>query len=192
MTDDRKFEEFEDALRNQPRYLLSAEATERHLKMLADLAAQPDPAPKPHTPRARRLIWLGAAITVLAGAGAGTAAALGLFAAPPTDRGIAHCYTTADLNDPNNHTDFAVMQTPSDTAPSLHDAAASALDICRGGWLQGRFSATDPKIVRTPQAPPWNYPVPPLVACVLPSGQVGVFPGPSETCGNLSLPNALT
>lgn len=128
---------------------------------------------------------IGAALVVASGVGVGTAAALGAFhAEPPTDRRTAHCYTTASLSDPTNHEDFAVATGGN---PSLHDAATSALDVCRGGWLQGRYSTTDPEIALDPKPPPWNYPVPPLVACVLKNGQVGVFPGRAATCQRLGL-----
>lgn len=187
MTDDREDStEFDDAVRRLGDLRLSEESRRRHLSMLADLTNASAPDARPPRRRARRgVLVIGAAVVVASGVGIGTAVALGAFSsAPPTDRRIAHCYTTANLSDPSNHEDFAVA---SGGNPSLRDAASSALDICRGGWLQGRYSAEDPKIALNPKPPPWHYPVPPLIACVLKNGQVGVFPGQAATCQQLGL-----
>lgn len=187
MTDDPD-DEFLAALRRIPRYRLSDEAKERHLRALAELAAQPGPAPRrfPWLRFHPRRIWVIVAVAVGAlGAGVGTAAALGVFESP-TDRTIAHCYATADLHEPNNHMNFAVAA-PSGGNPSLHDAANSALEICTGAWQQGRLSTTPPYVTRpSPDATP-GHPVPTLIACVLPSGQVGIFPGSEQTCLELDL-----
>lgn len=180
MNDDK----FDDLFNELPELRISDAAREQHLRLINQLTTQTRVTPH----RWRKWAIVMTAAVGFSGVGLGTAAALGLFASP-TDRRIAYCYTTADLHDPTNREDFSVATSPQDTNPSLHDAAASALDICAGGWQQGRFSATDPKISLDPKAPPWNHPIPHLVACVLPNGAVGVLPGSVNTCTDLGLPN---
>ncbi|HEY3737774.1 MAG TPA: hypothetical protein VGL26_10050 [Jatrophihabitans sp.] len=181
-------DEFDVALRRVAEARLSQSARERHRVMLAALAAaEPELLPPERPLRRRRTVLIATVAAVLAaGVGVGSAAAAGAFrSAPPTDRRIAHCYTTASLTDPHNHEDFTVAS--DGTNPSLPDAASHAMDICTGGWLQGRYSSTDPKVLLDPKPAPWNYPLPHLIACVLPSGEVGVFPGTVTTCTELGL-----
>lgn len=164
-------------------------AAEQHLAMLADLTRTEPTKARRRWKRPVALIAVG--VLVVGGAGVGTAAAFGVFSQAPADRSIAHCYATADLDDPTNHTDFMVAVTPQENdADGVGDAAAAALEVCTGGWAQGRFSATDPK-VSDPHPSRTDYPVPPLVACVLPDGSVGVLPGDPRTCAALGLPTAL-
>lgn len=177
---------FDELFTEQPDLRISSAARDQHLRLLDHLAQ----GRRTHTRWWRKWAVILAASLGLGAAGLGTAAAFGAFSAP-TDRRIAYCFTTADLNDPANREEFTVATAPNDTNPSLRDAAASALDICAGGWQQGRFSATNPKISLDPKPAPWNYPVPPLVACVLPNGSVGVFPGDTTTCASLGLPTAM-
>lgn len=177
---------FDELFSRQPELRISSAAREQHLRLISQLTQKPR--------KSRHRGWKKWAIVLsatvgLSAAGLGTAAALGAFT-PPTDRRVASCFTTVDLHDPANREDFAVATSPDDSNPSLHDAAASALDICAGGWQQGRFSATDPKISLDPKPAPWDYRVPSLVACVLPDGTVGVFPGDATTCASLDLPTA--
>lgn len=181
---------FDDQVRKLPRYQLSEETKARHLRMLAELAS----TDKQHTSfrrhpqwaRRRRALAIVGIVVVTGGASVGTAAALGLFSAKPTDRKFATCYATDDVNGKDNHLDITVA-TGGDGNASEKDAANSAMDICTGAWQQGRLSATDVKVHEDPQSPPWNRKVPPLIACVLPSGQVGIFPGTSQTCRDLGL-----
>ena len=177
---------FDDAARRLGELRLSEDARRRHLSMLAGLTSGSAPSVRRSRLRGRRGVLVAVAAAVVAGGvGVGTAAALGAFrSAPPTDRLVARCYTTDSLDDPTNHEEFMVA---TGGHPSLRDAASSALDICRGGWSQGRYSASDPKVLLDPKPPPWDYPVPPLVACVLKNGEVGVFPGPDATCQQLGL-----
>lgn len=177
-------EDFDEAVRQLPRYELTEAEQEQHLRMLAAL-----PEGRSRSRRRRRLAILACAVVGIGGVGVGTAAAFGVFSAPPTDRNMGHCYATADLSDPHNHSDFMVALPPGEAQTTLNDAASQAMDICTGAWMQGMLSTTDPKL-REPQPPPWNRPVPPLIVCVLPSGQVGVFPGDKTTCARLGLPVA--
>ena len=172
------------------RYEIDPQVAERHLAMLASLAAHSDQVRSRRRWR-RSVAFIPAGVLVTAGAGVGTAAAFGVFSQAPADRGIAHCYATADLDDPGNHTDFMVAVSPQEVHPGgIGDAAAAAMEVCAGGWAQGRFSATDPK-VSDPHPDRTDFPVPPLVACVLPDGSVGVFPGDPRTCTLLEVPQAL-
>lgn len=168
-------------------YRIDPAVADRHLAGLMS-----EPAPLARSSRRRgRVVLVAAVVVATVGAGIGTAAAFGVFSAPPTERGIAHCYATVDLDDPSNHTDFMVAVTPEEQdADGIGDAAAAALEVCSGGWAQGRFSATDPK-VSDPHPSRIDFPVPYLVACVLPDGSVGVFPGNDRTCAGLNLPSAL-
>lgn len=178
--------DFDELFSQQAELPISESAREQHLRLIHQLTQL---SQKPRRWRWKRWTIVLAAVVGVSGAGFGTAAALGAFT-PPTDRRTATCFTTMDLHDPTNREDFAVATSPDDANPSLRDAAASALNICAGGWKQGRFSTSDPKISLDPKSAPWNYPVPPLVACVLPNGEVGVFPGDAPTCASLRLPNA--
>lgn len=185
---------FDDLARriSEQRFQISDAAADRHRQQLQDLVDATSRTPaRPPVPRRRlRMIsTITAGVITTAAIGVGTAAAFGVFSTPPTLRDIAHCYTTVDLDDPDNHNDFAValdFDHPNPTA----DAAALALEICTGGWAQGRFSDTDPKII-DPQSTRTDYPVPPLTACVLDDGSVAVFPGGEQVCTDLGIPNAL-
>jgi len=183
-------EEFDDAVRGLPRAELSPEAKERHLQMLADMAGDSRKAaegtqPRRRSPRRRALV-IAIAVLTIGLVGVGTAAAFGFFSAKPTDRRVAVCYATADLSNAANHFDVAVA-TSGGRSPTERDAAGSALQICAGAWQQGRLSDKPPMVREDPREPPWTYPVPALIVCVLPTGQVGVFPGKPVTCQGLGL-----
>ena len=73
--------------------------------------------------------------------------------------------------------------------------ADHALEVCAHTWRIGGIAATkpyhrelDPWYVDFEGPEPPTYPVPDLVACVLPDGQVGVFP--NTDCATLGLPEA--
>lgn len=183
--------EFDDQIRDLPRFRLPEEVKERQLRMISELAEDRHvPTPRSHgRPTRRRAVLIAGIAVVTAGAGVGTAAALGLLSAKPTDRRFASCYATDDVHSTTNHLDITVA-TPSGADPTEKDAANSALDICTGAWQQGRLSSTDPHVKEDPEPPPWNRKVPPLIACVLPSGQVGIFPGTEPSCQQMGLPAA--
>ena len=186
---------FDDNARRLPRYELSEEAKKRHRDLLASLNdAAPATSEESSTPlivqppakrRPKRGLAIGTAIVVLCGAGVGTAAALGVFSAEPTDRGVAYCYATAQTDGPR--TTFSVAGSPD----QIGDSAASALAICRKQWGTGAVRASEPYLVRdadTNQPP--TFPVPALAACVLEEGTLGVFPGSDKVCAQLGLANA--
>lgn len=186
-------DDFVAALRRSPRPRLSDEARERHLRALSMLTNAHTVQPATEARRRYRIrrAWVPVVVAVSAlGAGVGTAAALGAFTTP-TDRSIAHCFATASLNLSGNHIDFTVAA-PDTGNPSIEDAATAAMAICADAWRQGRLSSTVPYVSwPAPGAAPQSNPVPPLIACVLPSGRAAVFPGDETTCSRLGLRAAL-
>lgn len=173
--------DFDRAMRDLSKRHVSEPTRRRHLEMFACLAASRDRRRR----RRRIAILTTCGVLGLSAAGVGTAAALGVFAQAPTDRHIAHCYATPDLHDPGNYSDISILD-----GSSLGDVAKEAIDICHEQWRLGQLNKTSPK-VRPPQAETIAQPAPSLIACVLPSGQVGVFPGNESTCASLNLPLAL-
>jgi hypothetical protein len=184
--------QLDDLLRRVPAPPLAAESSERLLDELllrldADLlAAERTAAPSAPARRGwrvgrrpRRVAVVAAAAAVLVGLG-GTAVAMLAFEHAPV-RDLAHCfpYATTDVDRPGLGPDV--------TLAGGADSAAQALDLCRAEWRSGALVATPP-YVGTPGGTP--QPVPPLVACVLPTGVVGVFPGPPETCTRLGFPRS--
>lgn len=136
----------------------------------------------PH--RSRRV----ATVSVIAGLGVvvvgGVAAAGVLLAAKPaTDRTTGRCYSTisSDFGDDFPGSSMANAARPGGATPELPPVA---LEDCAAAWRAGAMAA--PGSNPSPNAA-GEYPVPPLVACVLPSGQAAVFPGPPTTCAALGL-----
>ena len=67
------------------------------------------------------------------------------------------------------------------------DSATAALDICSSLWSQDYLVSTYPYLGDGTDAPRSRSH--PLVACVLPGGEVGVFPT-TQTCEQLGLPRS--
>lgn len=63
---------------------------------------------------------------------------------------------------------------------------ATLLADCAATWRAGAFQIGSPGIHSDVTGD--EYPVPDLVACVLPDGEAAVFPGDSTTCDRLGLP----
>lgn len=178
---------FDEAVRHLPRYELPAHVEAEQLCMLSELTRTEPRRTRLGVATARhRAAVVAASVVVLLGVGAGAAAALGVFAAKPTDRTIGVCYATANLDRADNHFDIAVAQDGGGN-PSERDAASSAREICGGAWQQGRLTSTPPYTREEPLPGPADREVPPLVVCVLRTGQVGVFPGAADTCSALRL-----
>jgi hypothetical protein len=135
------------------------------------------------TPRWRRRFILGIAIAAVLG-GAATGITL-LRSSPVTDRNTARCYTSADVGKGEvfSGTTVAVPGVPGSKAQ-----VDNALSLCSDLWRQG-FLLPGTAGMQRP-APKTNNAVPPLTACVLPSGIAGIFPGDSQTCEALGLPLA--
>lgn len=179
----RTFDDFAD---DQTDQAIDQATQARHLTYLRSLPAGPGDRASADRRRGRqRLVVAGLAAGILIAAGGGTAAALGLFG-EASDTTTGYCYATADLNDSsNNRTEFAAAGT--DEHPN--DAAAGGIDVCAAYWRSGVFTGGGVDPSRPPTG--GSEPVPPLVACVLPSGKAAVFPGDPTTCHSLGL-TALT
>lgn len=187
---------FEDDARNLPTYRLSDEAKARHRDMLLNLPdgvksvsttpGVPDALTVRRSARRKGLIVAVTAVALTVG-GLGTAAALGVFSEKPTDRSIAYCHATADVDGP--HAQFSVAGSADDARPG--DSAVAALSICKKEWGTGAVRGQEPYLVRDVDLnlPP-TFPVPELMACVLPQGQVAVMPGGATVCAQLGLANA--
>lgn len=161
------FDDFATEFRDVP---LPAAAQERHRTLLREAARQ-DAAPAAPTRRRRRLPGLlpGLAVAVLL-IGGGTATATYFLSASAERTDTAFCFGSLSLDESvGNRVEFAVEG----TARSLGDAAAAGFDICARYWADGTLGS------RTG--------VPDFVACVLPSGHAGIFPGDLGTCSALDL-----
>jgi hypothetical protein len=127
-----------------------------------------------------------AVVGILGVIAVGGVAAAGAFLAPKpaTDRGTGRCYSTisSDFGDHFPGSSMGNAAPPGGAAPALPPLAIAD---CAASWRAGAmtFPGTHP----SPNAA-GDYPVPPLVACVLPSGEAAVFPGPPSTCASLGLP----
>lgn len=182
---------------------LSPQAKARHLQMLAaEQVATPAPAIL-NRGRRRRRGWIGATagVAVLV-VGVGSAAAW-VGRTEPTVRDTARCFALAtsefDDFDASGGAFFDVTYL-SDPVPGVEgnptdQTAEHALESCAYAWEIGGIAATkpyqrdlDPWYVDFDGPKPATHPVPDLVACVLPTGQVGVFP--DTDCAALDLPDA--
>ena len=156
-------------------------------QLLAELVSSQSGAPKaplrwvPHT--VRGVIVAGLVVCTIVGGGA--AAAVLLRPQNPTVRNEARCYTKVS-------TDFSASF-PGSTITILRPNGGGYADVpdaviaaCASGWRQGGLGQPRPG----PNSPPptGQFPVPALVACVLPDGEAAVFPGGPKTCEQLGLP----
>jgi hypothetical protein len=182
---------------------LSAEAKARHLQILAAEQAAIAASPIRNGGHGRRRGWItataGIAVVVV---GVGTAAAW-VGRAEPTVRDTARCFAIATTEfDDFDASDGAFFDLTylSDPVPgvegnSTDQTAEHALEVCAMSWRIGGIAATkpyqrdlDPWYVNFEGPEPATYPVPNLVACVIPTGHVGVFP--DTDCAALGLPDA--
>ena len=135
--------------------------------------------------RRRRVTVVVIAALTVSVVGGGMAVALSKLR--PSEPAMVRCFAvvTTDFNNPGLGFDLGVAAAPGGTAPS---AAAQGLDQCGQAWFRGELSGSDPHLPT--DFPGGDQPIPHLVACVLPEGFVGVFPGPAGTCAALGLPEA--
>jgi hypothetical protein len=153
-----------------------ARTRERHLELLrATIAADTATVvPIERARRRRRVVAVVAATAVVLGA---TAAAT-IAWQRASNRTEVRCFPKV-VTDYDNPVYGDTMQI--DT-----DSASAALDICSSLWSSDFLVSTYPYTGDGSRAP---QEVPPLVACVLPNGEVGVFPT-SQTCEQLGLPRS--
>jgi hypothetical protein len=159
------------------------------MSLLAGIAASPG-----RQPRISRRGWTTAAVAACAVAACGTASAIVFLPAQPARvHDSARCYLRAstDFGDSFPGTTIAMAiavphgQPPPSKPPAVN-VPAQAISVCGALWRQGFLRPGAARIARP--APGTHDPVPPLVACVLPSGQAAVFPGTTHTCARLGLP----
>lgn len=131
------------------------------------------------------------AVLGLLGGGVATATVL-LQPAEPERTDIVTCFATATapLDDPATFVQVTYLTAEDDPEAT----AGAALELCARPWSLGELSETPPYVrpVADPNAAPADSPVPPLVACVLPDGTVGVFPGSAAVCQRRSLAPSLS
>ena len=142
--------------------------------------------------RVRRRLVLVASAAVGAVLVVGGVAAAGsiLSARSADDRGSARCYSavSSDFGDGFPGTTVGVAVAPGRSAA---DVPSQVLEVCSSVWAAGLFRPGGPQASAAPGQRsgtlPTDLPVPELDACVLPSGQAAVFPGPAGTCARLGL-----
>jgi hypothetical protein len=123
--------------------------------------------------------WVVAAVGAAGVIGGGASVAVAAITIDrATDRVIAHCF-------PSVSTNFGSAGPGLDVNTTSSDTAATALSLCSAAWSSGLLRPTTPYIGEPSRR--GQFPVPALVACVLPTGEVGVFPGASGICQHLSL-----
>lgn len=175
---------FDDIALQQQRYTMDSEEASRQRAVLMAMVTGESELGRRRGRRRSMVIAMAAGTIALAGVG--TAAALGVFSAPPSDRTVAYCYGSTDLSQgPANRFEFAVVD-----ESGTGDAAVRGIEICSSYWRSGMLPAgpgQDPGGSGNGEP---ARPVPPLTACVMTTGQLAVFPGNPATCGELGLPVA--
>ncbi len=139
----------------------------------------------------RRRRWQRPLAVSVATALAGTAVAAGSYVAfrSPTELRYAQCYSSVTA-DTDYRTTLAIGSAHrADEAIPPPVEVTNAIGSCGNLWSQGVLRKDVPMSVE-PTPAPGTAPVPPLVACTLPDGSVGVYPGDESTCRTLGLPSA--
>ena len=175
---------------HQPAPLSESIRAEHKRELLAMIAAEPLTAPATSEHRRRRLPWRRPGTWVLAGGLVlGSAGAVTAFVtrAQPDEVNMVRCFSVAAP--PFTEGAPGTYDASYGEADSLAQSAARAIELCGYGWADG--SLPWPETVGPTDNPPGGeHPVPPLQACVLPDGVVGVFPGDATTCAHLGLPES--
>jgi hypothetical protein len=144
-------------------------------------------AGQPVLARRRRLMPTAtAAVAVLLLAACASVVAGDHATAPVTNTAQARCYTSARTTPARGYGQLGttVSLTNLDGTPAH---VTDALDVCALLWRQGLLTVGKAGLGARIGS---NHPVPPLVACVLPTGIAAVFPGRPHSCANLGLPRA--
>jgi hypothetical protein len=166
-------------------------------------AALGAPTDQVRTARHRRRSLTGASVAsaALLALGAGAAVAW-VDREEPSITDIARCFAISDPAQASEWTqeggDFfhdTGYITGEAANGTVANTAQHAIESCAASWRAGGLSTTppytralDPWYVDYQGPKPAEHPVPDLVACVLPTGSVGVFP--DTTCAALRLPEA--
>lgn len=153
--------------------------------------------------RHRRRTLIGASVASASLLALGTGAAVAwVDREAPTITDIARCFAISDPAQASEWTqeggDFfhdTGYITGEGVSGTVADTARHAIESCAASWRAGGLSTTppytralDPWYVDFQGPKPAEHPVPDLVACVLATGSVGVFP--DTTCAALRLPEA--
>jgi hypothetical protein len=139
----------------------------------------------------RRRRWQLPLAVGLATAVAGTAIAAGSYIAfrQPTEFRYAQCYSSVTA-DTDYRTTLAIGKGHrADEGIPPPAEVNDAIGSCGNLWSQGILRKDVPMSVEPTAVPGGTAPVPPLVACTLPDGTVGVYPGDESTCRTLGLPS---
>lgn len=145
------------------------------------------PRDRGRVPRRRRLAIAAAGAGVLAVAVAGGVVATAHWR-EPQDRDLVTCFAVDDSRPQSELTSMDVMLARDPTEP---DAASIAASLCADAWRRGELRSSPPYVVPVdPGASLIEAPTPPLTACILESGSIGVFPGGPGTCSDVGLPEA--
>jgi len=140
---------------------------------------------RPRTRPRRRYVLASAATAVVVGAGGAFAYSALRPSRPVTDKSNARCYSEATYRPGENFPGTTVAEPDSATAKGQ---VGVALDHCAALWRAGILQPGVPTAIHNPA--PIQYPVPDLVACVLPDGRAAIFPGLAGTCQRLGLQGA--
>lgn len=184
MADPDREHSFDHAARQARRIAVPERVQRRHLDLLQQVRSDR------HLGRRRpRALAIGVGVALASSLGVGTAATLGAFTEEPTVVSTAYCFASTAAALEGQRIEFMIGQEYDvDRDDSVGNAAKAALDVCRNEWLIG---ALLPDGTVDPMANGQDRPVPRLVACVIASGHVGVFPLDAGDCAAIGLPDAL-
>lgn len=135
--------------------------------------------------RRRPLIIAASAVVIAAGTSAGAYAYV-QHSQPVTDKYEVICFTVPSLSAGLGSSQIIGESITHVAGGSGLTHVANAVGVCASLWRDGSLHL-GPRGVHDG---PGIGKVPPLVACVLPGGTAGVFPGSRATCAALGLPNA--
>jgi len=193
--------EVEALLRTPAAVSVAADVRARHVAMLAAAVVE-EPTDADVESRAgqrlstagsgqrrRRVLVASIAAGALVAVGGGLAVA-GLTRTPPTQPDELRCFglVTSEYDDEYL---FVGVRYADPAGGDDATTADVALELCAQQWARGTLTGGEPPVDFTvpPDAPATN-PVPPLQACVLPGGGVGVYPGEPGVCAALGFPEA--
>jgi hypothetical protein len=160
------------------------EADKMLLRELVTCSSATQRKRRPRPRLTKRLIVITALITTVVGTST-AAAAIVLTSQNPTVTDQARCYSEVSTNFSASFPGWSVAVAGLEGQTTQPDVPQQMLSACAAAWSNG---AAQPGF-NSPTFPhDQQFPVPSLVACVLPSGEAAAFPGNSQTCAQLGLP----
>lgn len=133
----------------------------------------------------RRIVVASASTALLLGSGGVAVALVHRAAQLASVQNIGRCYVEASSDFTEGFPGSSVSNASSNTGEEGSAVPSTLMDECATLWRLGVLQADQS---RRDAVPGTNFPVPDLVACVLPNGQAAIFPGNSSTCAGLGLP----